>query len=155
MDGNMTEYLSRHKRISDGSIKVDIGTFNRKDLRSIYINVLIGVGYYNEEGEEFVQQLKERCDARFKDWLNSQDMWDRKNKLVIWEHPENSNYVSTAKSIVVQYYLTRHTVNEWKETVKGITPLVDTIIHTIKSTCDDNGINMKRREGKNRRADKG
>ena len=141
----MAEYDSRRKRTKEDCIRVEIATFNRRHIDTIYIDILATVEYF--EDYDAVKHIKDSTNSKFKEWLNNQDMWSRKNNITIWECPEkglNTSYKGIARSINVQYYLMRDKVTDWKNTLNNIQPLVDILTTSIRKSCEDVGIAFRK-----------
>lgn len=141
----MAKYDGKKKVTKGDCIKVEIATFNRKHIDAIYIDILATLEYFDDY--DAVTDIKETTNTKFKEWLNDQDMWSRKNHITLWECPDKgltTSYKGIARSINVQYYLMRDKVTDWKDTLNNIQPLVDILTTSIRRTCEDNGLSFRK-----------
>ena len=122
-----------------------IGTLNRFELSTCYIEGRVTVLRLSQNQLRVVRQTM--LDD-VKQWLESQDMWDKKQRILIVSVPEYDDTIKVSKTnyIEFQYNLLRRgefnygsLVNRWHELHKGIEPFVEHHYQTIKNAVESNG----------------
>ena len=76
-------------------------------------------------------------------WLSAQDVWDKKNKIVIYEFPETIPYYQGIyRCFNFQIYLKRDDTSDdnWKRLLTTITPILEPLKEIIKNTASEDGI---------------
>lgn len=135
----------KHKYLNLDCIKIDVGTLNRTYINTAYIDMLVTIAYTEDE-----PTLRKFCDnarASFNDWLRGQDMWDKRIRLMVTDysiHEAKRYYTPKSKSISIQLHVRREEVTDWKSTLENLQGLVDTLVDTIKKTCDETGLPLRR-----------
>lgn len=135
----------KHKRFNLDCIKIDVGTLNRTYINTAYIDMLITIAYTEDEAS-----LRKFCDnmrATFNDWLRGQDMWDKRNRLMVTEYAVRDMkryYTPNSKSISVQLHVRRDEVTDWKSTLENLQGLVEVLVEEIKKTCAETGLTLRR-----------
>ena len=135
----------KHKRFNLDTIKVDVGTLNRTYINTAYIDMLITIAY--TEDEAVLRKLCDNLRASFNGWLRDQDMWDKKNRLMVTDYAVREAkrwYIPNSKSISAQMHIRRDEVTDWKSTLENLQGLVDTMVDTIKKTCAETGLTLRR-----------
>lgn len=133
-----------------------IGTLNRILLNTCYIEGKVTI--VSTEDTSIYKRIREVMLNDVRDWLNSQDMWDRKNKILIVEIPETFAYKNSVKTNTVsfQYNLIRpghnwvesSCITAWHKLHKGIEPFVEHHYQVIKKAVEDNGTKIAYRLGR-------
>ena len=131
----------KHKRFKETGLRVDIGTMNRTKLDTAYIEIVATVTYINDQ--DILNKFKTEANKTFVDWLNHQDMWDRKNRIAVMDYDSIRKYYNgTYKTLTFQFHIRRDVPTEWKETAENLTGLSDAIIGSIKKTCRETGLEL-------------
>lgn len=151
-------YEKRFKIRKDGFSAI-IGTLNRLVLNTCYIEGKIVVISTDDTDINTFKSIRNVMLADIKDYLNSQDMWDKKKRILIVEIPESfSKYANTkTNTISFQYTLLRGrkedwtadgSVTGWHKLHKGLEPFVEHHYQVIKKAVEDNGTQLAYRVGK-------
>lgn len=140
------------KKIIDekNGFKIRIETLNRARLDTIIVTFFANYKYVNNVDWYL---FKKNVNASISGWLNQQEDWDRKNKIVIFELPDDSDYDGIYRSFEIQVYLKRLTPPKysWKITVGEIMPFAVQVGETIKNTAAESGIEITYRYSYNRK----
>lgn len=122
-------------------VGVEIGTMNRVTIDTAYIEMVINIAYTTDDNS--IYQFKHNCSRAVDDWLRSQDMWDKRNRIGILEwHGTNRQYAGTAKSFTLQYHFRRDQTTTFKDTFDNLKGLTDILFDTIKKTCVETGLEL-------------
>ena len=127
----------------DGFVVV-IETMDRTKLDTIILSMCVTYKYADNIrwGD-----LKRVIYHTMENWLNNQDIWDRKNKIFYMEYPEDSNYVAKYKSFSFQMYFKRlaEPLIFWNDTANELIPLMEQLKIAIKNALDDEGVEIEKR----------
>lgn len=122
-----------------------IGTLNRFELTTCYVEGRVTV---LRMSKDVLREVRQVMLDDVKKWLESQDMWDRKQRILIVTVPEYDENIKTSRInyIEFQYTMLRRgefnygsLVNRWHELHKGIEPFVESHYQTIKNAVESNG----------------
>lgn len=140
----------KRRKIKSIGINSEIGTLDRTKINTAYIEMYVSVTYTDDDDK--LKEFKMDCRDAFYDWLNGQDMWDRNKHIDIFEtKPTNRNYKGKIKTFTLQCHVIRdfEKITSWKDTVDNLTPLVLSLIDTIKKTCLKTGLMLETWGGTN------
>lgn len=149
--------MEKHFRIRKDGFSCTIGTLNRLVLNTCYVEgkvVVVAVDDF-----DIYKNVRDVMLKDIKDYLASQDMWDKKNRILIVEIPESykSSGLTKTNTISFQYTLLRgrkedwvaeSTVAGWHKLHKGLEPFVEHHYQVIKKAVEDNGTKLAYRVGK-------
>ena len=135
----------KHSKLNYETIKYEIGTMDRITLRTMYISCTISILW--EKDEALFRRLRDDINNAINDWLSTQDTWDRKNKIYVFEIPEtNRSYVGCFRNIKFELHVRRLAEPvSYKNSVEALMPLVETLNDTIKKSCDEAGLVLAHR----------
>ena len=142
---NAVQKPCKHKRLYVDCIRIDIGTMDRTKLDTAYVEMFVTTTYTNDE--EIIKMYERNIKDTFKKWLNDQDMWDRLHKICVVEYAAiRKSYKGTAKSFTIQLHVRRDqdNITDWKDTYTDLMGLVDTMVDTIKRTCVETGLQLRK-----------
>jgi len=132
-------------KITYDAIKYEVGTMDRFVLKTMYIACTLSILWSNDE--EQYRLLKKDINESINAWLEGQDVWDRKNKIFVFETPEtNQAYIGSFRNVKFELHLrmamepvsVRHSFRE-------IEPLVNVLTDVIKKSCNDTGLTLAHR----------
>ena len=136
------EHPCKHKRYYQEGVRVDIGTLDRTQLDTAYVDMMVTTSYTNDEG--IINQFKRETRKTFNDWLYNQEMWDRKHRICVLEYAAiRKSYVGMQKSFTLQFHVRRDKITPWKDTYTNLMELVNSVIDTIKKTCLETGLELR------------
>lgn len=141
---------SKHEKLKyeNSAIKIEIGTMDRYTLDTAYIHVWITTKYTKDTNA--INTIKTNCILRLREYLSSCDIWDKRNYITLFDNPDRrSDYHGTTKSFDAQYYLLRRSPLDWEGVVKELTKLSEMLVDTIKKTCQQTGLELKRKLSNN------
>lgn len=135
----------KHNRITYDAIKYDVGTMDRISLRTMYISCTISILW--ETNEAMFRQLRDDVNDVINEWLSNQDTWDSKNKIYVFEIPENNRaYTGSFRNVKFELHVRLNTKPvSFKYNLQSLTPLVDTITDEIKKSCERTGLVLAHR----------
>ena len=138
----------KHKLINLDCIKIDVGTLNRTYIDTAYIDMLVSVAFTDDE--EQLLAFRTNVGKAFREWLLGQDMWDKKNRIIVMDYsmPVHKNYSANTKSFSVQLHVRRDEITDWNTTYESLSGLVDVLVETIKKTCVETGLPLRKWKSK-------
>lgn len=134
-----------HKINNHDGFVVNIETMDRIKLNTIILSMLVNYKYNTEVNWPAIKSV---VLSTINKWLESQDNWDRKNKIFIFDFPDyKSSYLGEYRGFDFQLYLKRKTEPHmlWKQTYSELLPLVDLLEEEIKNACLTEGVEIVRR----------
>ena len=137
------KFINKHKKViineKDG-FKTIIETMVRILLDVVIINMQVNYKYIQDvDWSRYRRAIGDTINA----WLSAQDVWDKKNKIVIYEFPEtNPYYQGIYRCFNFQIYLKRDDTSDdnWKRLLTTITPILEPLKEIIKNTASEDGI---------------
>ena len=138
----------KHKLINLDCIKIDVGTLNRTHIDTAYIDMLVSVAFTDDEQQ--LLAFRTNVSKAFREWLLGQDMWDKKNRIIVMDYsmPVHKNYSANTKSFSVQLHVRRDEITDWTSTYENLYGLVDVLVDTIKKTCVETGLPLRKWKSK-------
>lgn len=136
-------------KITYDTIKYEVGTMDRFIMKTMYIVCTLSILWSNDE-EQFML-LKKDINEAINAWLEGQDVWDRKNKIYVFETPEtNQAYIGSFRNVKWELHL-RMAMEpvSFKHSLKEIEPLVNVLTDVIKKSCNDTGLTLAHRPSTN------
>lgn len=139
----------KHSKLNYDTIKYEIGTTDRITLRTMYLSCTVSILW--EKDEALFRRMREDINNAINDWLSTQDTWDRKNKIYVFEIPEtNGTYVGCFRNIKFELHVRRLAEPvSYKNSVEGMMPLVEVLNDTIKKSCESAGLVLAHRPSTN------
>lgn len=149
--------MEKHFKIRKDGFTCTIGTLNRLMLNTCYVEgkvVVVAVDDFS-----IYKNLREVMLNDIKEYLESQDMWDKKNRILIVDVPESykTSGLTKTNTISFQYNLIRNgrtdwtsegCINAWHKLHKGLEPFVEHHYQVIKNAVENNGTELAYRVGK-------
>ncbi len=142
----------KHQKINLQSIKYTVSTMDRFRLNTMYIECVISVLY--TEDKFAINKIKHDVLDTINNFLANQDIWDRKNKIYVFDAPELTSkwYVSSFRNINFELHLRRESEPiSFKRNVDTLMPLVDALTESIKKTCAETGLTLAYRPSTNKK----
>lgn len=136
-------------KITYDAIKYEVGTMDRFAMKTMYIVCTLSILWSNDE-EQF-RLLKKDINEAINAWLEGQDVWDRKNKIYVFEVPEtNQAYIGSFRNVKFELHL-RMAMEpvSFKHSLREIEPLVNVLTDAIKKSCNDTGLTLAHRPSTN------
>ena len=147
------DLTNKHKKTKasrgDGYTEV-YETLDRIRLNTIILTITVSFKYL--KGIDW-KSFEKRLHKVINDWLLTQENWDPKNKIIILDYPEDSDYFGVVRSFDLQIYLRRITEPKlhWKDTYPELVPLAELLETEIKNTCLETGIEITKRRSNNQK----
>ena len=147
------DLTNKHKKTKasrgDGYTEV-YETLDRIRLNTIILTITVSFKYL--KGIDW-KSIEKRLHKVINDWLLTQENWDPKNKIIILDYPEDSDYFGVVRSFDLQIYLRRITEPKlhWKDTYPELLPLAELLETEIKNTCLETGIEITKRRSNNQK----
>lgn len=140
-------HLEKKFKIKKEGFRCTIGTLNRFLLTTCYIEGKVTLVRTTLESMKSIRQAM-LTDIRA--WIESQDMWDKKQRIFIVDTPSYDDTVKTKVNVIsFQYTMLRRgvwntngLVKQWHELHKGLEPFVEHHYQVIKKAVEDNGTRM-------------
>lgn len=125
-------------------------TLDRIRLNTIILTITVSFKYL--KGIDW-KSIEKRLHKVINDWLLTQENWDHKNKIIIFDYPEDSDYFGVVRSFDLQIYLRRITEPKlhWKDTYPELLPLSELLETEIKNTCLETGMEITKRRSNNQK----
>ena len=132
----------KHRKLKHDGIVIDIGTLDRTRLDTAYVEMRVTISYTADE--EILDMFKRNVHKAFNEWLFSQDMWDRRNRIAIMECAKaNPTHPGKYKMLTYQYHVRRDVKTSWEETADNLEALVKALVTEVKKTCIATGLALK------------
>ena len=134
----------------DGFV-VSYETLDRIRLNTIILDIVANFKYVKDIKWKTIEKNTHKV---VNDWLPTQDNWDPRNKIFIFDYPETEScYSGSVRSFNIQLYLRRLTepLLNWQDTCSELEPLAELLKTEIKNTLDDEGIEMTKRRSNNQK----
>jgi hypothetical protein len=146
---NGVAHPCKHKMMYVDKVRVDIGTLDRTKMDTAYVDMMVATTYTNDE--DILDQFRHNSRKAFNTWIDNQDMWDKRHKIMVMEYPAlNKSYKGASKSFTLQIHVRRvNPTLEWKPVVESLTNLVEYLIEEIKKTCVETGLELVKRNSHN------
>lgn len=150
---NRDNLTNKHKKTKasrgDGYTEV-YETLDRIRLNTIILTITVSFKYL--KGIDW-KSIEKRLHKVINDWLLTQENWDPKHKIIIFDHPEDSDYFGVMRSFDLQIYLRRLTEPKllWNDTYPELLPLAELLETEIKNTCLETGIEITKRRSNNQK----
>lgn len=138
---------NKHHKLSFDGLRFDVGTLDRINLNTMYIECHINMVYTCDE--EAITILDKEIHRTICEWLYNQDDWHKKNKIYVFDRSKTqltSKYIGQFRNVNFQLHLLRtEEPLSWKDNLKRLEPLVDTIVEGIKKACISTGLELAER----------
>ena len=150
---NRDDLTNKHKKtkVNHGDGYTELyETLDRIRLNTIILTITVSFKYL--KGINW-KSIEKRLHKVINDWLLTQENWDPKNKIIIFDYPEDSDYFGVVRSFDLQIYLRRITEPKlhWKDTYPELLPLAELLETEIKNTCLETGIEITKRRSNNQK----
>ena len=140
-------HLEKKFNIKKEGFRCTIGTLNRFLLSTCYIEGKVTLVRTTLES---IKSIRQAMLTDIRAWIESQDMWDKKQRIFIVDTPSYDDTVKTKVNVIsFQYTMLRRgvwntngLVKQWHELHKSLEPFVEHHYQVIKKAVEDNGTRM-------------